>query len=129
MDDKEREEGCIFLKNKESFKQELLSEMVEEMRSQNKEQDKLTGEFQRDITERFVKMEKRIDSVEKEVQEGFHDLNNGWKRDLINQLVASLSGYKSNRQKIWLEVIKLIGIVCGAGGFAWMLFSNFGGGG
>ncbi len=121
MDEKEREEGCIFLLNKESFKQELLSEMVEEMRSQNKEQDKLTGEFQRDITERFVKMEKRIDSVEKEVKEGFHDLNNGWKKDLINQLVASLSGYKSTKQKIWLEIIKLVAIVCGAGGIAWSL--------
>ncbi len=121
MDDKEREEGCIFLKNKESFKQELLSRTIEEIRNQNKEQDKLTGEFQRDITERFVKMEKRLDSVEKELKDGFHDLNNGWKRDLINQLVAALSGYKSNRQKIWLEVIKLIGIICGAGGFAWAL--------
>lgn len=121
MDDKEREEGCIFLKNKESFKQELLSEMVEEMRSQNKEQDKLTGEFQRDITERFVKMEKRIDSVEKEVKDGFHDLNNGWKKDLINQLVATLAGHKATKQKIWLEIIKLIGIICGAGGFAWAL--------
>ena len=121
MDDKEREEGCIFLKNKESFKQELLSEMVEEMRSQNKEQDKLTGEFQRDITERFVKMEKRIDSVEKEVKDGFHDLNNGWKKDLINQLVATLAGHKSTKQKIWLEIIKLIGIICGAGGLAWAL--------
>jgi len=113
MDDKEREEGCIFLKNKESFKQELLSEMVEEMRSQNKEQDKLTGEFQRDITERFVKMEKRIDSVEKEVKDGFHDLNNGWKKDLINQLVATLAGHKATKQKIWLEIIKLIGIIVG----------------
>ena len=121
MDDKEREEGCIFLKNKESFKQELLSRTIEEIRNQNKEQDKLTGEFQRDITERFTKMEKRIEKLEKEVKEGFHDLNNGWKKDLINQLVAALSGYKSNRQKIWLELIKLIGIICGAGGFAWAL--------
>lgn len=110
MDDKEREEGCIFLKSKESFKQELLSEMIEEMRSQN-----------RDITQRFSKMEKRIESVEKEVQEGFRDLNNGWKKDLINQLVASLSGYKSTKQKIWLEIIKLVAIVCGAGGIAWSL--------
>jgi len=127
MDDKEREEGCIFLKSKESFKQELLSEMIEEMRSQNKEQDKLTGEFQRDITERFVKMEKRIDSVEKEVKEGFHDLNNGWKKDLINQLVASLSGYKSTKQKIWLEVIKVLGILAGSSGIVWILISKLGG--
>ena len=127
MDDKEREEGCIFLLNKESFKQELLSEMIEEMRSQNKEQDKLTGEFQRDITERFVKMEKRIDSVEKEVKEGFHDLNNGWKEDLINQLVASLSGYKSTKQKIWLEVIKVLGILAGSSGIVWILISKLGG--
>lgn len=121
MDEKEREEGCIFLLNKESFKQELLSEMIEEMRSQNKEQDDITSEFQRDITQRFSKMEKRIESVEKEVQEGFRDLNNGWKKDLINQLVASLSGYRSTKQKIWLEIIKLVAIVCGAGGIAWSL--------
>lgn len=122
MDDKEREEGCIFLKNKESFKQELLSRTIEEIRNQNKEQDKLTGEFQRDITERFTKMEKRIEKLEKEVKEGFHDLNNGWKKDLINQLVASLSGYKSTKQKIWLEIIKLVAIICGAGGIAWSIF-------
>ncbi|MDI9374574.1 MAG: hypothetical protein QM447_02490, partial [Thermotogota bacterium] len=70
MDEKEREEGCIFLLNKESFKQELLSEMIEEMRSQNKEQDDITSEFQRDITQRFSKMEKRIESVEKQVKDG-----------------------------------------------------------
>jgi len=121
MDEKEREEGCIFLLNKENFKQELLSEMIEEMRSQNKEQDKITSEFQKDITDRCKKMEKRIESVEKEVQEGFRDLNNGWKKDLINQLVASLSGYRSTKQKIWLEIIKLITIICGAGGLAWSL--------
>lgn len=121
MDEKNREDGCIFLKNKESFEQKLLSKMIEEMRSQNKEQDKLTGEFQRNITERFTKMENRIENLEKKVDEGFHDLNNGWKKDLINQLVASLSGYKSTKQKIWLELIKLIGIICGAGGFAWAL--------
>jgi len=122
MDEKEREEGCIFLKSKESFKQELLSKTIEEIRNQNKEQDKLTGEFQRDITERFTKMEKRIEKLEKEVKEGFHDLNNGWKKDLINQLVASLSGYKSTKQKIWLEIIKLVAIICGAGGIAWSIF-------
>ena len=127
MDDKEREEGCIFLKNKETFKQELLSEMIEEMRSQNKEQDYITSEFQKDITQRFSKMEKRLDSVEKEVQEGFHDLNNGWKKDLINQLVASLSGYKSTKQKIWLEVIKVLGILAGSSGIVWILISKLGG--
>ena len=129
MDEKEREEGCIFLKRKEDFKQELITEMIEEMRRQNKAQDSVTEKFQKDVMERISKMETRVESLENEVKEGFHDLNNGWKKDLINQLVASLSEYKSNRQKIWLEVIKLIGIVCGAGGFAWMLFSNFGGGG
>lgn len=127
MDEKEREEGCIFIRNKESFKQELLSEMIEEMRSQNKEQDDITSEFQRDITQRFSKMEKRIESVEKEVQEGFHDLNNGWKKDLINQLVASLSGYKSTKQKIWLEVIKVLGILAGSSGIVWILISKLGG--
>jgi len=121
MDDKEREEGCIFLKRKEHFKQELVAEMIEEMRRQNKAQDCITEKFQKDVMERISKMEKRVESVEKEVKDGFRDLNNGWKRDLINQLVAALSGYKSNRQKIWLELIKLIGIICGAGGFAWAL--------
>ena len=122
MDEKEREEGCIFLKRKEHFKQELVAEMIEEMRRQNKAQDCITEKFQKDVMERISKMEKRIESVEKEVQEGFHDLNNGWKKDLINQLVASLSGYKSTKQKIWLEIIKLVAIVCGAGGIAWSLF-------
>jgi len=121
MDEKEREEGCIFLKRKEHFKQELVAEMIEEMRRQNKAQDCITEKFQKDVMERISKMEKRVESVEKEVKDGFRDLNNGWKRDLINQLVAALSGYKSNRQKIWLELIKLIGIICGAGGFAWAL--------
>jgi len=97
------EQECYFLSNREAFKQELVTEI----HKQNEKQDKI-------ITA-------RIEKLEKEVKEGFSDLNNGWKRDLINQLVAALSGYKSNRQKIWLELIKLIGIICGAGGFAWAL--------
>ncbi len=112
------EQDCYFLSNREAFKQEL----VEEIRKQNEKQDKITEDFQKDITERFSKMEKRIESVEKEGKEGFHDLNNGWKKDLINQLVASLSGYKSTKQKIWLEIIKLVAIICGAGGIAWSIF-------
>ena len=95
--------------------------MIEEMRRQNKAQDSVTEKFQKDVMERISKMETRVESLENEVKEGFHDLNNGWKKDLINQLVASLSGYKSTKQKIWLELIKLIGIICGAGGFAWAL--------
>ena len=122
MDEKEREEGCIFLKRKEHFKQELVAEMIEEMRRQNKAQDCITEKFQKDVMERISKMEKRVESVEKEVKEGFHDLNNGWKKDLINQLVASLSGYKSTKQKIWLEIIKLVAIICGPGGIAWSIF-------
>jgi len=111
------EQDCYFLSNREAFKQELVAEICK----QNKEQDSITEKFQKDITERFSKMEKRIESVEKQVKDGFHDLNNGWKKDLINQLVATLAGHKSTKQKIWLEIIKLIGIICGAGGLAWAL--------
>lgn len=123
MGEKHSEQDCYFLSNREAFKQELIVEI----RKQNEQQDKITSEFQRDITQRFSKMEKRIESVEKEVQEGFHDLNNGWKKDLINQLVASLSGYKSTKQKIWLEVIKVLGILAGSSGIVWILISKLGG--
>ncbi len=107
---------CYFLVNREQFKQELVAEI----QKQNAKQDKLTDEFQKEIT-------KRIDDLEKEVRSGFKELNNGWKKDLIDQLVASLTGYKSKKQQIWLETIKVLGILAGSGGIIWLLVTKIGG--
>jgi uncharacterized protein CbrC (UPF0167 family) len=54
-------------------------------------------------------------------------LNNGWKKDLIDQLVTSLTGYKSKKQQIWLETIKVLGILAGSGGIIWLLVTKIGG--
>ena len=73
-------------------------------------------------------LEGKIDRTDQEVKDLRSRLENGWKKDLIDKLVAAQTGIKisteERKTKILSELIKIVGTAVGTGGVLYLLVQN-----